>query len=235
MRIKVPLHCAALVKQSLINRKQNVHQLHYNYIVSSTSFEQRYNITTKNIISDKMHPKPNPRPTSNSFKGVQVYFDPEYVTDILCSGSTGHLSSILTQPLSSKPKFQCHFVTKNSDFIVGIEYPDVEGDNAGDNQDDIRIVYEDKKDNLLFSRMITNERLQTMDGIRQDSLVTKSLLDMTSYQENNMNTEDQVPFYQEDPEDSSENRMSFDDLGKIYKNISRSQILSNVSIASSGL
>jgi hypothetical protein len=126
-------------------------------------------------------------------------------------------------------------VTKNSDFIVGIEYPDVEGDNAGDNQDDIRIVYEDKKDNLLFSRMITNERLQTMDGIRQDSLVTKSLLDMTSYQENNMNTEDQVPFYQEDPEDSSENRMSFDDLGKIYKNISRSQILSNVSIASSGL
>ena len=54
--------------------------------------------------------------------------------------------------------------------------------------------------------------------------MTKSLLDLTSYDTKN-EEEDEDSF---DQFDDFKHPMSFDDLGKIYKSISRSQILSNV-------
>ena len=137
------------------------------------------------------------------FKGVSVYFDPNFVQDILCPGPQGgDLTTIIDDD-----ELRCQFVAKNEAYVVGIEYPEPPP------------LIKAKHDKFgLFSSRIANERLQTLDHVRHDdSLVTKSLLDMTSY-----------PAKNDREDENNNNKISFEDLGKIYKNISRSQILSNV-------
>merc|ERR1711892_959172 len=66
-----------------------------------------------------------------------------------------------------------------------------------------------------------------IDEFRQDSLVTKSLLHMTSYDVTAASAD--LKLEAMDGFDIDENDpISFDDLGKIYKSISRQRILSNV-------
>ena len=64
---------------------------------------------------------------------MKAYFNPDFVSDILCPGPSGDLTTILTDDTSiidifdgsgeKESTYQCHFVTKNENYIVGIEYP----------------------------------------------------------------------------------------------------------------
>ena len=89
--------------------------------------------------------------------------------------------------------------------------------------DSIRI-----KKESLFANRIANERPHLfIDEFRQDSLVTKSLLHMTSYDVTAASAD--LKLEAMDGFDIDENDpISFDDLGKIYKSISRQRILNNV-------
>ena len=81
--------------------------------------------------------------------------------------------------------------------------------------DSIRI-----KKESLFANRIANERPHLfIDEFRQDSLVTKSLLHMTSYDVTAASAD--LKLEAMDGFDIDENDpISFDDLGKIYKSIS---------------
>ena len=78
-----------------------------------------------------------PSAEQSAFKGVTTYFNPNFVSDILCPGPSGNLLTI--KPIEDSPNniinetitenenestFQCHFVSKNETYILGIEYPD---------------------------------------------------------------------------------------------------------------
>ena len=67
-----------------------------------------------------------------------------------------------------------------------------------------------KKEKLSFAHRILNDRIHSLDAIRQDSLVTKSLLDLTSYETKNEPVEDDSF----DQFDDVQHPLSFDDLGK---------------------
>ena len=192
-----------------------------------------------------------PKAFSPVFKGVKGYYDPTYVADILCPGPGLVLASVLDQMQSirdvqdrdskedviarhdEEPEYRCHFVTKNADYIVGIEYPKViigsPNANAGDKIE--TVLLKEKDSNDIFAKRIVNERLNALDNARQESLVTKSLLDMTSYGSHPGDKNERIA---KDVsiviENDNQNPMSFDDLGKVYTNISRSRILSKVNI-----
>ncbi len=186
-----------------------------------------------------------PKEFNHVFKGVRGYYDPAFVVDILCPGPDGgNLASVLDQmepidydnKMSNKVRidpdetsgFGCNFVAKNKKYIVGIEYPKV------------TILDQDANNNKKefgddsFTKRIVNERLAGLDSVRQDSLVTKSLLDLTSYDDRDHpggKIQDRGPGATADVSiviENENNPMSFDDLGKVYTNISRSRILSNV-------
>ena len=72
-----------------------------------------------------------------------------------------------------------------------------------------------KKEKLLFAHRILNDRIHSLDAIRQDSLVTKSLLDLTSYETKNEEPVEDDSF---DQFDDVQHPLSFDDLGKIIIN-----------------
>ena len=172
----------------------------------------------------------NPKMLINQelFKGVRAYFNEDYVTDILLPDpQNGQLTTILNDPESSSiDETQCYFLSKNTDYVVDIEYPDfvfppVEKISIPESDE---LILEKAKESLIssFASRIAQERLD----LKQDSLVTKSLLDLTSYEVTN-----EVKFRETDDSfevNDSDNPISFDDLGKIYKSISRSRILSNV-------
>ena len=230
-------------------------------------YEQDYEELSASIT--RMQIVKGPRSGSEmSFKGVHAYFNPDFVANILCPDGEGKLATILTssnkelacsEP-SSEPAvietpintdddtFQCYFVSKNSKFVLDIEYPD-EADwliGGGEDINDglieigpisdppITIEAEQQppvvkiKKESLFSNRIASERPHIfIDEFRQDSLVTKSLLHMTSYDVTAASAD--LKLEAMDGFDIDENDpISFDDLGKIYKSISRQRILSNV-------
>lgn len=157
---------------------------------------------------------------------VQVYFNPHFVSDILCPDGTtpGKLATIFTEESEQR---QCYFLAKNTKYVVGIDYPDVIIPTGVKTlkEDSESNLFAKKKPSFSFANRIASEKLHFLDGFRQDSLVTKSLLDMTSYaQMNEVQQSTEPPDFDLDQEDP----ISFDDLGKIYKSISRSRILNNV-------
>lgn len=164
----------------------------------------------------------NDRTTSS----VQVYFNPHFVSDILCPDGTrpGKLATILNEEEDQR---QCYFLTKNTQYVVGIEYPELlpSSKPSSLNLKSEEHLFSKKKPSFSFANRISSEKLHFLDGFRQDSLVTKSLLDMTSYAHVNELTVEEPDF---DLDNQEEDPISFDDLGKIYKSISRSRILNNV-------
>ena len=166
------------------------------------------------------------------FKGVRAYFNEEYVTDILLPDENGHLKTIQhIEIIEDETHQQCYFVVQNTDYVVDIEYPDFQVPDFSKAQDKIDddFILEKAKESLIssFASRIASERMNNNLDIKQDSLVTKSLLDLTSYEVSN-----EVKFRSQTDDsfevNDSDNPISFDDLGKIYKSISRSRILSNV-------
>ena len=184
-------------------------------------FEQSY---------EELHPKMLIK--QELFKGVRAYFNEDYVTDILLPNENGDLKTILTEENVSKTeeiieKTECYFLSKNTDYIVDIEYPDFEPNIPKFGRKNTEILeekFEKLKDSSIisFASRIANER-SILEPFN-DSLVTKSLLDLTSYEVTN-----EVKIHSEDPDSIPDSDpISFDDLGKIYKSISRSRILNNV-------
>ena len=166
------------------------------------------------------------------FKGVRAYFNEEYVTDILLPDENGDLKTIQQiENIEETEHQQCYFVVQNTDYVVDIEYPDFQVPDyskAAQDKIDDDFILEKAKESLIssFASRIASERMNNNLDIKQDSLVTKSLLDLTSYEVSN-----EVKFSKSDDSfevNDSDNPISFDDLGKIYKSISRSRILSNV-------
>ena len=215
-------------------------------------FEQGYEELSAFVIPiPKM---PSPIANQSVFKGVKTYFNPDFVSDILCPGPSGDLKTILTSDSLNETSandfidgndlfqdenssvYQCHFVSKNETYVVGIDYPELPPMKE--------IIFKKpevrKKEKLSFANRILNDRVHSLDAIRQDSLVTKSLLDLTSYEgikkevleeSSSSNDDENIAEPEEDSFDQFDDLqhpLSFDDLGKIYKSISRSQILSNV-------
>ena len=149
-----------------------------------------------------MQPKKRREPFAT---GVTVSFSPSFVKNIHCVGTDGDLFSLLnpnygqSQILHSDVDAKLDLtINTNPKFVAAVAYP---------NYDDAR-----------------------------DPLVTEQLLNLTSYERHNIkDNHDEEDFERErdlhstvlnDP--SHENRMSFDDLGQIYTNISRKRILSKV-------
>ena len=99
-------------------------------------FEQGYEELSAFVITIPKMPSSH-HSQQSVFKGVKAYFNPDFVSDILCPGPSGDLTTILTDDTSSdnifdesekimggeESTYQCHFVTKNENYIVGIEYP----------------------------------------------------------------------------------------------------------------
>ena len=67
--------------------------------------------------------KKSKMPTANP--DVKIYFNPQFVADILCPDGSGNLATIF-QKEDAKSEYQCYFVAKNSQFVAGIEYPSTE-------------------------------------------------------------------------------------------------------------
>merc|ERR1712086_1160737 len=168
--------------------------------------------------------------SETSFKGVHAYFNPDFVSNIQCPDSEGNLATILSNSLKNVPKiefadkgdedtFQCHFVSKNSKFVVGIEYPD-EADwfiGGGDDIEDGLIEVDCHAPHQGHTHQVNEEKppIVKMDSIR---------IKKESIFSNRIASERPHIFIDEnDP-------ISFDDLGKIYKSISRQRILSNVNV-----
>ena len=101
-------------------------------------FEQGYEELSAFVITIPKMPSSH-HSQQSVFKGVKAYFNPDFVSDILCPGPSGDLTTILTDENTSiidnnfdesekimggeESTYQCHFVTKNENYIVGIEYP----------------------------------------------------------------------------------------------------------------
>ena len=103
-------------------------------------FEQGYEELSAFVITIPKMPSSH-HSQQSVFKGVKAYFNPDFVSDILCPGPSGDLTTILTDDDTNsidifdgsangekimggeESTYQCHFVTKNENYIVGIEYP----------------------------------------------------------------------------------------------------------------
>ncbi len=188
---------------------------------------------------------------------VKTFVNPYFIQDILCPDGSGKLASIVMQSTkvadtsNVSNEYQCYFVTKNAKFILDIEYP--QDSELQEPQETFTVQtrpqFKEGEDvqsrknkktldstGMSFTNRIVNERMHMFDGFRQDSLVTKSLLDMTSYDHHEIKTNEALILGNPPSEDSNNflpshdesDPISFDDLGKIYKSISRTRILNNV-------
>ena len=140
------------------------------------------------------------------------------MSDIKCVGIGGDLVSLIkTASEQKKALLESRNASKsdngnlkmniNSKFVSSIAYP---SNNPSPN---------------------LHKMASTTSIANNDSLVTPSLIHMTSYQQQ---ADDEDGDFEAERdmdaafEEEEEERMSFDDLGKIYTNISRKRILSKV-------
>lgn len=142
------------------------------------------------------------------FEGFTITVSPMFVQNIQCVNAKGELFSLLDPPntMKNSDKFRTVLeleILMDPKYVVDVSYP-----------------------------TLTEAKLSSQ--INSDSLVTPSLLNMTSYDANKGITED---FFEEERhlessvlnDPAHENKMSFDELGQVYTNISRKRILSKVS------
>lgn len=141
------------------------------------------------------------------FEGFTITVSPMFVQNIQCVNAKGELFSLLDPPntMKNSDKFRTVLeleILMDPKYVVDVSYP-----------------------------TLTEAKLSSQ--INSDSLVTPSLLNMTSYDANKGITED---FFEEERhlessvlnDPAHENKMSFDELGQVYTNISRKRILSKV-------
>ncbi|TRY67059.1 hypothetical protein TCAL_02730 [Tigriopus californicus] len=141
------------------------------------------------------------------FEGFTITVSPMFVQNIQCVNTKGELFSLLDPPNTMKTTVRFRTVLEleilmDPKYVVDVSYP-------------------------------TLAEAKLSSQINADSLVTPSLLNMTSYDANKGVSEE---FFEEERHFESsvlndpthENKMSFDELGQVYTNISRKRILSKV-------